>query len=164
MNTWNVRSYAPRNQAPAHFEYYRNCSKEKLTVCVRSEVLGPYFFEGNVTGNTNLAIIDNFVVPNSRFEERDNGRLGRGWCVQDGPPAHRARAETSSAEPALWKSDSIARQEHKWPPRSPDLTPLDFLWGQGPDFQNTPNVDELRERIANEYVALRRTRMPLDGP
>ena len=84
MNTWNVRSTLG-NQPPAHFEYYRNCSKEKLTVWVRSEVLVlAYFFEGNVVGSTNLAMIDNnFVVPNirGRFQERNNGRLGRGWCV-----------------------------------------------------------------------------------
>ena len=70
VNTWNVRSYAPRNQAPAHFEYYRNCSKEKLTVWAdligSGEILGPYFFEGNVTGTTYLAMIDNFVVLNIR--------------------------------------------------------------------------------------------------
>ena len=76
VNTWNVRSYAPRNQPPTHFEYYRNCSKEKLTVWAgligSGEILGPYFFEGNVTGNTYLVNI------RGRSEERNNGRLARG--------------------------------------------------------------------------------------
>jgi hypothetical protein len=33
-------------------------------------ILGPYFFEGNVTGNTYLAMIDNFVVPNIEVDLR----------------------------------------------------------------------------------------------
>ena len=53
-------------------------------------------------------------------------------------------------------------QKHKWPPRFPDLTPLNFsLWGyiKGHVFKTFPaNIDELRERFANEFVAFRRTR------
>ena len=133
VNTWDVRSYAPRNQPRAHFEYYR--SKEKLAVWAgligSGEILGPYFFEGNVTGNTYLAMIDNFVVPNirGRFEERNNGRLARGWWVQDGARAHRARAVTARLNELFGNRIVSLGQEHEWAPRSPDLTPLDFfLW------------------------------------
>ena len=133
VNTWDVRSYAPRNQPRAHFEYYR--SKGKLAVWAgligSGEILGPYFFEGNVTGNTYLAMIDNFVVPNirGRFEERNNGRLARGWWVQDGARAHRARAVTARLNELFGNRIVSLGQEHEWAPRSPDLTPLDFfLW------------------------------------
>ena len=137
VNTWNVRSYAPRNQLiTAHFEYYRTCSKEKLTVWAdligSGEILGPYFFEGNMTGTTYLAMIDNFVVPNirGRFKERNNGHLATGMWVQDGAPAHRARAVTARLNELFGNRIVSLGQEHEWPPRSPDLTPLDFfLWG-----------------------------------
>ncbi len=108
VNTWNVRSYAPRNQSPAHFEYYRNCSKEKLTVWAgligSGEILGPYFFVPNIRG---------------RFEERNNGRLARGWWVQDGAPAHLARTVTARLNELLGKRIVSPGQEHEWPPRSP---------------------------------------------
>jgi hypothetical protein len=166
VNMWNVLSYAPHNQPPAHFEYW-NCSKEKLTVWAgligSGEILGPYFFEGNVTGNTYLAMIDNFVVPNirDRFEERNNGRLARGWWVQDGAPAH--RVVTARLNELFGNRIVSLGQEHKWPPRSPDLTPLDFfLWGyiKGQVYKTLPaNVDELQEWITNEFAALRWMRM-----
>ena len=135
LNTWNVRSYAPRNQPPAHFEYYRNCSKEKLTVWAgligSGEILGQYFFEGNMTGNTYLAMIDHFVVPNirSRFEERNNVLLEDGGYKM--VPSASSKSRDSTAERALWKPDSVAT-------RSPDLTPLFFLLGvhQRPSVHN----------------------------
>ena len=168
MNAWSVRSYAPRNQPPAHFEYYRNCSKEKLTVWAglveSGKIPRPYFFEGNITDNTYVAMIDNFVVPNirGRFEGRNNGRLGRGWWVQDGAPVHRARAVTAWLNELFGNRMVSLEQKHKWPPPFPDLTPLNFfLWGyiKGDVFKTSPaNIDELRERFANEFVAFRRTR------
>jgi hypothetical protein len=43
------------------------------------------------------------------------------------------------------------RRTSAWPPRSPDLTPLDlFLWGSGKDQEYSQGVntqDELREQI-----------------
>ena len=155
VNTWNVRSYAARNQP-----------KEKLTVW--AGLIGfwdQYFFEGNMTGNTYLAMIDNFVVPNirGRFEERNNGCLARGWWVQDGAPAHRARAVTARLNELFGNRIVSLGREYEWPPRCTDLTPLDFfLWGyiKGQVYKTPPaNVDELRERITNEFAALRRTRI-----
>jgi hypothetical protein len=30
-NTWNVRSYTPKNQPPANFNFKRNCNPGKVT-------------------------------------------------------------------------------------------------------------------------------------
>jgi hypothetical protein len=106
-------------------------------------MLGPYFFEGNVTGNTYLAMIDNFVVPNirGRFEERNNGRLARGWWIQDGAPAHASsKSRDSSAERALWKPDSVARARARMATTiSRSYAVRYFLVGidQRPSVQNT---------------------------
>jgi hypothetical protein len=51
VNTWNVRSYAAKNQPPANFNFKRNCNQEKVTVWAGlfggCQIDGPYFFEGN---------------------------------------------------------------------------------------------------------------------
>ena len=51
----------------------------------------------------------------------------------------------------------------EWPPRSPDLMPLDFfLWGyiKSRVYQPPPaDLEGLRRRIGAEFVELRRTRM-----
>ena len=117
-----------------------------------------------MTGNTYQAMIDNFVVSNIRgiFEGRSNGRLGGGWWVQDGAPAHQARAVTARLNELFGNRMVSLEQKHKWLPRFPDLTPLNFfLWCyiKGHVFKTSPaNNDELRERFANGFVAFRRAR------
>ena len=67
VNTWNVRSYAAKNQPPANFNFKRNCNPGKVIIWAglfgRCQIVGPYFFEGNVNGNSYLAMPNEFVVP-----------------------------------------------------------------------------------------------------
>ena len=83
VNTWNVRSYAPKNQPPANFNFKRNCNPGKVTVWAAlfggCQIVGPYFFEGNVNGNSYLAMLNEFVVPNIRDQlgVGNNGRFTR---------------------------------------------------------------------------------------
>ena len=57
MNNRNVRMYAPSNQPPG-FRYNVNDSRQKLTVwvelCGNGNMLGPFFFDGNVNGQSYL--------------------------------------------------------------------------------------------------------------
>ena len=51
----------------------------------------------------------------------------------------------------------------EWPPRSPDTTPCDFfMWGylKSKVYGNHPphNIDDLRQRIINEFNSLRQSR------
>ena len=61
VNTWNDRSYAPKNKPPANFNFKRNCNPEKVTVWAGlfegCQIVRPYFFEGNVNGNSYLAML-----------------------------------------------------------------------------------------------------------
>ena len=48
--------------------------------------------------------------------------------------------------------------QREWPPRSPDLTPCDFLWGYLKDkvFVSPPqSLEELHNRIEQEFSELR---------
>ena len=107
-------------------------------------------------------MINNFVVPNirGRFEERNNGRLGRAWWVQDGAPAHQATAMTARMNKLFGNQIVSLGQEHEWPPRSPGSYPIRFVLVEGyikAQVYKTPtaNIDELREQITNEFAALR---------
>lgn len=89
-----------------------------------------------------------------RYLQRDapgvNGRVI--WLQQDGAPPHwslRVRRLLNDRYPDRWigRDGPIA-----WPPRSPDLNPLDFfLWGFLKDLMYShaiaPNVQVLRQRL-----------------
>ena len=86
-------------------------------------VIGPFFFaEPTVTARTYLDMLELYVVP-----QHPAGTIYQ----QDGAPPHYAlevRKFLNYNFPGQWigrGSETIA-----WPPRSPDLTTLDFfLWG-----------------------------------
>lgn len=76
------------------------------------------------------------------------------WFQQDGAPAHfalRVRRVLDANFPNRWIG---RRGTIEWPPRSPDLTPLDyFLWGYLKErvYKTRPvNIDDLKQRISNE--------------
>lgn len=91
-------------------------------------VIGPYFFEDRVTGEVFLNFLRNDFpiltrhVPNFIKEVM--------WLQLDGAPSHfhtNVRQHITENFPARWigRLGPVA-----WPPRSPDLTPMDyFLWG-----------------------------------
>ncbi|GFX35808.1 putative DD41D transposase [Trichonephila clavipes] len=90
-------------------------------------IIGPYFKndEGHnvtVNGGRYRAMITNFFIP-----ELNNQEL---WFQQDGATCHTARA-TIDLLKDTFSDRLISRFEPvNWPPRSCDLTPLDyFLWG-----------------------------------
>ena len=106
-------------------------------------LIGPYFFEGPVTGQSYTAMLEEFLWPRIR---------GRGrHFQQDGAPAHYSnvtRAWLDQHLPNRW----IGRRGHiEWPARSPDLAPCDyFLWGHLRQlvYRTQPsNIPHLRELI-----------------
>lgn len=110
-------------------------------------VIGPFFFaEQTISGIVYLDMLENFVMP--QLED-----LGENVIFQhDGAPAHWSllvRSFLDQTMPERW----IGRNGPiPWPPRSPDITPLDFfLWGFVKDRVYTTKVNDLydlRERIS----------------
>ncbi|GFT82275.1 transposable element Tcb2 transposase [Trichonephila clavipes] len=131
VNKQNCRIWSEANpqvyfETPLH--------PEKLTVwCAlwAGGIIGPYFFKNdeghNVTNNGDRyrAMITNFFIP-----ELNNHVVQELWFQQDGTTCHTARATID-----LLKDTFVDRLISRfgpvnWPPRSCDLTPLDyFLWG-----------------------------------
>lgn len=109
-------------------------------------IIGPFFFiERTITANVYLDMLTEYVIP--QLEDMQPNVIFQ----QDGAPPHwglAVRDFLNQRFPGRW----IGRDGPiSWPPRSPDITPLDFfLWGYVKDIVfKTPvaNLEELRQRI-----------------
>lgn len=106
-------------------------------------VIGPFFFvENTINGNVYLDMLQNYAIP----------QIPQGYVFQqDGAPPHYALHVTDHLNecfPQRW----IGRGgPTAWPPRSPDLTPLDFFfWGYIKDIVYktvVADLEDLRRRI-----------------
>lgn len=92
-------------------------------------IIGPYYFDENVSSRTYLEMLENFVIPELEMREFDLNQI---CYMHDGAPAH----YTLEVRQFLTNhfQSWIGRGEGSllaWPPRSPDLNMLDFyLWGE----------------------------------
>ena len=65
ISNHNVVPYAPRSNPPEDFVYDKSSSGERFVVwigLVRKNLIGPYFFDGNVNSRANLEMLNNFVA------------------------------------------------------------------------------------------------------
>ncbi|GFX66670.1 putative DD41D transposase [Trichonephila clavipes] len=107
---------------------------EKLTVwCAlwAGGIIGPYFFKNDedhnvtVNGDRYRAMITNFFIP-----ELNNHDVQELWFQQDGATCHTAPATIDLLKYTFGDRLISRFGLVNWPPRSCDLTPLDyFLWG-----------------------------------
>ncbi|GFS57739.1 uncharacterized protein TNCV_2908561 [Trichonephila clavipes] len=131
VNKQNCRIWSEANpqvyvETPLH--------PEKLTVwCAlwAGGIIGPYFFkhdEGHnvtVNGDRYRAMITNFFIP-----DLNNHEVQELWFQQDGATCHTARATLDLLKDTFGDRLISRFGPVNWPPRSCDLTPLDyFLWG-----------------------------------
>lgn len=93
-----------------------------------TQIIGPYFFNGTLTGQIFYDFLDNNL--NELLEDVPLIIRRNMWLQLDGAPAHyslmvRELLDERFQERWIGRGGPIA-----WPARSPDLTPLDFfLWG-----------------------------------
>lgn len=116
-------------------------------------LLGPYFFDGNLNGNNYLRFLRDDL-----FELLENVPLAarRQMVFQhDGAPAHNSRAIREYLDEKFPDSWIGRGGPARWPPRSPDLTPLDFfLWGyiKNEVYRTVPTTaEDMRERIRTAF-------------
>lgn len=126
-------------------------------VCVwagiyNQNLIGPYFFDGNVDANAYLKMLKTFLIPEMRALGLDLDQI---WFQQDGASPHYAILVRE------WLDENIPqwigrRGVIPWPARSPDLSPMDFFfWGyiKSKIFRDAParNKAELKARILAEF-------------
>ena len=95
---------------------------------IGGKLLGPYFYEENLTARRYLAFLTN-VLP-LMLENLPLATRQTLYFQQDGAPAHNAhivRDYLNRVYEGKWLG---TYGPIEWPARSPDITPLDFfLWG-----------------------------------
>ena len=132
-------------------------------LCSRG-IIGPYFFfEGGhsvtVTSSRYRCMLEDFLLPELR-RKRISRR--KAWLQQDGATPHTALSVLNFLQSKFPGKVISKGGDFRWPPRSPDLSPLDFfLWGYlKTEVYRTPprSLRELKRRI---IAALRAT--PLEA-
>jgi hypothetical protein len=127
---------------------------------IGEHVLGPHFFEGHLNGQMYLEFLRNECT--DLIDQLPLNVVRNMIFQHDGAPAHFHNQVVNFLNqefPGNW----IGRgRGHliQWPPRSPDLTPLDFfLWGYVKErvFQEIPTTrEDMMERIQQAFAAIRR--------
>lgn len=116
-------------------------------------VMGPYFFDGHLTGRAYLHFLQNGFQ--EMLEDVPLELLRRMWLQHDGAPSHSTqeiRDYLNTNFPNRWigRGGTI-----NWPARSPDLTKCDFfLWGfvKNKVYASSPTTaEDMKERITNAF-------------
>lgn len=116
-------------------------------------VIGPFFFDGNVTGEKYLEMLENVILPQLRQQPVFRKMI---W-QQDHAPAHYSTVVREFLDDnfSIWIG---RRGTIDWPPRSPDLIPCDFsLRGIIKDrvYAQCPrNINQLKKLIVSEFRVL----------
>ncbi|GFU74497.1 DUF4817 domain-containing protein [Trichonephila clavipes] len=133
---------------------------EKLTVWSAlwaGGIIGPYFFKSDeghnvtVNGDRYRAMITNFFIP-----ELNTHDVQEPWFQQDGATCHTARATIDLLKDTFGDHLISRFGPVNWPPRSRDLTPLDyFLWGYVKSlvYADKPQTLDRLEDIIRRVIA-----------
>ena len=148
LNRHNVRIWGSENPHETR-ELQRSSPKVNVWCgAMFDQIIGPVFFESqSVTASNYLDILKSYVVP--QLDSLQPTVIFQ----QDGAPPHwglTVRKFLNDKFPDLW----IGRDGPiPWPPRSPDITPMDFfVWGYVKDIvYRTPvqDLNDLKQRIRN---------------
>jgi len=137
-----------------HIDHQHRWSVNVWCGIVDGQVIGPYFFDGTVTGQSYFQFLQNefpVLLENVPLDTRL-----RMWFQQDGAPAHFARVVRNYLN-VLFPQRWIGRNGYvSWPARSPDLTPLDFyLWGyiKNVVYKDRPITAENLKRRIRDAIA-----------
>lgn len=152
VNRHNMRYWAYENPRwMREIDHQRYWTVNTWCGIVGGRIVGPFFFEGHLDGET----YDNFLInhlPNLLLDVPDEV-VDTMWFMQDGAPAHYSQIVRQTLDeqyPGRW----IGRGGPvNYPPRSPDLTCMDFyLWGRLKDlvYSVRPTTPEdMMQRIRN---------------
>lgn len=149
VNRHNCRIWG--SEKPREIVQHQRDSPKVNVWCglMNDRIVGPFIFcENTINGDIYCEMLELYVFPQVDDIEAEKGLV---IFQQDGAPPHykkRVRSALNARFPARWmgRAGPIA-----WPPRSPDITPLDFfLWGYVKNLvysEKIRDIDHLRQRI-----------------
>lgn len=159
VNKQNCRIWSENNPHEVHQVAMH---PQKVTVWCgfwAGGIIGPYFFENEagaaitVNGERYRSMITNFFWP--KLDDMDTDDM---WFQQDGATCHTAHATMDILHERFPDMVISRGGDINWPPRSCDLTPLDFfLWGylKSLVYANKPlNTDDLKVNIRNAIAQI----------
>ncbi|CAH1991457.1 unnamed protein product [Acanthoscelides obtectus] len=95
---------------------------------IGSKIVGPFFYEGTLTGERYVEFMSEILT--NFLDELDLISRHHLHLQQDGAPAHNSRGTYHFLSTTFNDQWIGTNGPIQWPPRSPDLNPLDyFLWG-----------------------------------
>ena len=143
----NSQNYRTRSTENPHQFHQTPLYPQKIGVwCAisRTRIVGPIFFTQSLNSENYQEIIMQFIAqlePSERYC----------WFQQDGAPCHTSGSTISFLSEFF---DDRLISNPLWPPRSPDLSPLDFyLWGflKSRVYSSNPtSIDQLKRNIEYE--------------
>lgn len=137
----------PHNALPTHTQYRQ--SLNVWAAILGDNIIGPFFIQGKLTADNYLEQLENNILPNIA-EVAEN--IPTVWYQHDGAPAHSSRVVVECLNDAFPDSWIGRNGPILWPPRSPDMSPLDFFfWGHLKSKLYTsrrhPTLQSLKDRI-----------------
>lgn len=117
---------------------------------IGSKIIGPVFYQGTLTGRRYLELVI-FGVLEDFLDNLDLASRQVIYFQQDGAPPHQLNEVAVRLEEMFQGRWIATNGPIPWPPRSPDITPLDFyFWGFIKNEvykQNYANEEDLRNNI-----------------
>ncbi|XP_054279103.1 uncharacterized protein LOC128997489 [Macrosteles quadrilineatus] len=149
-NSKNVHIWAEDNpHATVETNFQQRFSVNVWCGLLNDKLVGPHILDGAQNGVSYLHFLNN-TLP-ELLEDVAIQSMARMFYQHDGAPPHRSRAVVETLR-NRFEEKLIAHQGPvNWPPRSPDLTPMDyFLWGymKTEVYRSKPQTrEELVEKI-----------------
>lgn len=158
VNTQNTRRWS--TDPPEGNVFEKSIRRDKISVwaglCGNGTVIGPFFYDVNLTGDLYLEMLDELIIP--AIQQAYGNNFRNVWFMQDGAPAHRRITVSQRLREVFGQRIMALGFPVEWPPRSPDLTPCDFfLWGHVKNqiYKRPPqSLEILRQQIEDEFDAL----------
>ena len=156
VNTHNCVIWAfekPTQTLQRHLHSPKICVWMALTANYK---LKPFFFPNTVNSENYLALLRDHAIPQLRRKRKMRNVIFQ----QDGAPPHYAVTVRNFLKENFPEDRIIARGVGTcWPPRSPDLTPMDYwFWGMVKarvyHAHKPSTLDELQQRITDTIDAI----------
>lgn len=164
FNTHNSHYYAVENpNLTRESSFQDHYSVNLWSGIVNKEFVGPYELPSRLNAGVYLHFLQN-VLPNVLRRDVTSNIQQRMWLQHDGATCHFARSvreHLNEAFPGRWigRGGPIA-----WPPRSPDLNPIDFfIWGYFKEIvyaRESTSERDLRQKIELAISKIRENRQP----